>query len=87
MKDRAKAVALRYLRQKDAAPRVVAKGQGWLAERILQLARDSNVPIHRDSDLVEVLIKLDVGETIPAELYKVVAEVLAYIYLVNKRAM
>lgn len=86
MKDRLKAVALRYLRRQDAAPRVVAKGRGWLAERILQLAREHNVPVHRDSDLVEVLIKLDVGQTIPAELYKVVAEVLAYIYLVNKRA-
>jgi flagellar biosynthesis protein len=77
------AVALRYLRGADDAPRVVAKGRGAVAERILEIARRHGVPVHRDTDLAEVLVKLDLGEWVPAELYKAVAEVLAYLYRMN----
>jgi flagellar biosynthesis protein len=81
------AVALKYLMNQDPAPQVVAKGRGLVAQRILDLARQHGVPVHSDSDLVEVLARLDLGAYIPPELYKAVAEILAYLYRVNKKAM
>ena len=80
------AAALRYRPEKDVAPRVTAAGRGALAERIIALARKHGVPIQEDSDLVELLAQLDIGEVIPYELYQVVAEVLAYVYRVNAAA-
>ena len=81
------AVALRYNEDKEAAPRVLAKGQGMVAQKILDLARDQGIPIRDDPDLVESLAKLDIGSLIPTELYPAVAEVLAFIYRQNlKRA-
>ncbi|MBI2900640.1 MAG: EscU/YscU/HrcU family type III secretion system export apparatus switch protein [Planctomycetes bacterium] len=82
--DRQVAVALQYVRAEDEAPRVVAKGRGALAERILDLARKHGVPVHQDTDLVEVLVKLDLGDLIPPELYKAVAEILAHLYKMNR---
>ena len=84
MSERQRAVALRYLREEDEAPRVVAKGRGEVAARILELARRHGVPVRRDDDLAEVLLKLDVGASIPPELYQAVAEVLSYLYKVNR---
>jgi len=81
--DRQLAVALRYLRGRDEAPQVVAKGRGSVAERILEIARARGVPVHRDTDLAEVLVRLDLGDWVPPELYKAVAEVLAYLYRMN----
>lgn len=75
-----KAVALRYDPPKDRAPRVVAQGKGELAMRIIEMARDYDVPIHEDRTLVEALSLLDLGTEIPEELYQVVAEILAFIY-------
>ena len=83
MSDRQLAVALRYLRGRDEAPQVVAKGRGSVAERILEIARSRGVPVHRDTDLAEVLVRLDLGDWVPPELYKAVAEVLAYLYRMN----
>lgn len=83
MSDRQLAVALRYLRGADDAPRVVARGRGSVADRILEIARRHGVPVHRDTDLAEVLVKLDLGDWVPPELYKAVAEVLAYLYKMN----
>ena len=80
-----KAVALRYNLEQDKAPVVVAKGQGFLAEKIKEIARDSGVPIKEDRQLIEYLMALDLNEEIPAQLYAVVAEVLAYIYSMNKK--
>lgn len=82
--DRQVAVALKYVRAEDDAPRVVAKGRGTTAEKILELARQHGVPIHQDTDLVEVLVKLDLGDFIPPELYKAVAEILAHLYKMNR---
>lgn len=81
--DRQKAVALRYERGKDNAPAVTAKGQGKLAEKILELARQNNIPIQKDKTLLEALYRLDLNTEIPEELYQVVAEVLAFIYRMN----
>ena len=78
-----KAVALKYERGKDAAPKLVAKGRGPLAEKILALARQNKIPIEQDSTLMEALYRLDINEEIPEELYQVVAELLAFIYRMN----
>jgi flagellar biosynthesis protein len=79
------AVALRYDEDKEAAPRVLAKGRGVVAERILDLARRNNIPVREDPDLVEILAKLDTGSLIPSDLYPAVAEVLAFVYRQNRR--
>ena len=77
------AVALRYRAGTDPAPRVAAAGTGPVAERILALAREHDVPLREDPDLVEALAALDLGALVPAELYGVIAEVLAWAYRVN----
>ncbi len=79
-----KAVALKYKPLEQSAPKLVAKGAGVIAERILQIAREHNIPIKEDADLVETLSQLDINHEIPPELYHVIAEVLAWVYNVNK---
>ncbi|MBI4792961.1 MAG: EscU/YscU/HrcU family type III secretion system export apparatus switch protein [Deltaproteobacteria bacterium] len=79
-----KAVALRYDQDKDAAPTVVGKGSGRLAEKLLELAREHDIPIHEDADLVEVLAKLELNEQIPESTYFIVAEILAFVYRTNR---
>ncbi len=81
---RRKAVALDYDSETDGAPKVVSKGQGKLAEKIIQIASANNVPIREDPLLVAALADIDLGEKIPPELYLVVAEVFAYIYRVRE---
>ena len=78
-----KAVALKYERGKDAAPKVTAKGRGAVADKILALAKEHKIPIQKDSTLMEALYRLDINEGIPEELYQVVAELLAFIYRMN----
>jgi len=80
---RRKAVALGYSQERDAAPRVLAKGTGLLAERIIELARQNGIYTYTDPDLVEVLSAVDVDSEIPRELYRAVAEVLAFVYRMN----
>ncbi len=79
------AVALRYDELKDRAPRVIAKGRGTMAQRIVEVARENGIPVRDDPDLVNLLSEIDLGEAIPAELYPAVAEVLAYVYRQNNR--
>jgi flagellar biosynthesis protein len=74
------AVALRYERGHDAAPRVLATGRGGVADAIVRRARETGVTIREDEALTAALAHLDVGDTIPPELYRAVAEVLAYVY-------
>jgi len=81
-----KAVALKYNRDKDNAPKVVAKGKGYVAEKIIEAARENNVPLYEDKNLSQVLEALDLDTEIPHELYRAVAEVLAFIYKLNKMA-
>ena len=80
-----KAVALRYDPEKDQAPVVVAQGRGYIAERIREVARESGVPLKEDSELVDYLMALDLYEEIPPELYAVIAEILAFIYSMDKK--
>ncbi|MFC4598903.1 EscU/YscU/HrcU family type III secretion system export apparatus switch protein [Cohnella hongkongensis] len=83
---RKKAVALKYEPEKGSAPIVVAKGQGTIAEEIMKRAQENGVPLQEDSSLVEVLSKLDLNQEIPPELYKLVAEVLSFVYRSDRRA-
>ena len=82
---RKKAVALKYDRKKDNAPKITAKGTGAIAERIIQIAMEESIPISEDPDLVAALIHLDFQEEIPPELYRAVAEILAFAYKLNRR--
>lgn len=77
------AVALDYARQAGGAPRIVAKGRGEIAERIVELAAEHGVPLETNADLAELLGACDVGDEIPDELYVVVAELLRYLYALN----
>ncbi len=84
---RPRAAALRYKPDppfQDAAPRLVAKGQGLLAERILELAREHGVSITRDPDLLAALDPLDLDQLIPPELFQAVALLLAALYRANR---
>ena len=85
MKDLKKeAVALKYNRKNDNAPKVVAKGKGVIAKNILDYAKKQGVPIKEDPELVQILSKLDLYEEIPPKLYKAVAKILTYIYKIKK---
>lgn len=81
-----KAVALKYDHGKDQAPRVVAKGQGLLAERILALAKEYGVPVKEDNALIEALYRLELEAEIPPDLYEAVAAVLAWAWRLNEKA-
>jgi flagellar biosynthesis protein len=83
MPRREKAVAIKYRAEEDRSPRVVAKGEGLVAQAIKALAAERGIPIRRDDDLVELLAQVEIDREIPAELYAAVAEVLAWIYKAN----
>lgn len=77
------AIALSY-DPAEEAPKVIASGKGMLAERIIERAQESKVPVHRDDSLAETLSRLEIGEMIPPELYEVVAEVLVFVDAMDK---
>lgn len=84
IKDRNKtAVALEYQRS-EKAPKVIATGKGYLAEKIINKAEEEDIPIHQDEKLASDLSKLEIGEYIPPELYQVVAEVLVFVDTMDK---
>ncbi len=77
------AVALEY-DPDDYAPRVIASGSGHIAEKIIDKAKDENIPIHEDEELARTLSKLSIGDAIPPELYEVVAEILVFVDAMDK---
>lgn len=77
------AVALAY-RQADAAPRVVARGRGLIAEEIIARAREHGVYVHESPELVSLLMQVDIDQRIPPQLYVAVAELLAWLYRVEQ---
>ncbi len=79
------AAALGYDPESDDAPKLLAKGSGELADRIIALAKKHDIPIREDRDLVAVLAKLDLDQEIPPELYRTAAELLAFVYRLNNR--
>ncbi|WP_251548871.1 EscU/YscU/HrcU family type III secretion system export apparatus switch protein [Neobacillus muris] len=78
------AVALSYDAQTHDAPKVTAKGNGELASKIIEAAKEHNVPIQEDPSLVELLSRLQINEVIPEQLYQAVAEIFAFIYKVDQ---
>lgn len=82
---RASAVALAY-HEGEAAPRVVAKGKGLLAEEIIRRAKEAGVYVHESADLVGLLMQVDLDDRIPPQLYVAVAELLAWLYRVEQGA-
>lgn len=78
--DKELAVALYY--DQENAPRVTAKGEGELAEQILALAEEHGVPLEKDPELAAMLAQIPLGDEIPESLYRVVAEVIAFAYIV-----
>lgn len=78
------AIALSYNETIDEAPRVKAKGKGFVAEEIIERAKAHHIPIQEDPSLVELLSQLEINETIPTELFEVVAELFAFIYRIDK---
>ena len=81
-----RAIALRYNPARESAPRVVAKGNGPIADEILRVARANNVPLREDPALVEALSAFDLNDQIPPELYRAVAEILAFLYRMESKA-
>ena len=81
-----KAVALRYDAENDQAPRVIAKGRGHVAENIMALAQKNTIPIYQNKTLVNMLMALEIDREIPPELYRTIAEVMAYVYRMDKNA-
>lgn len=77
------AAAIQYDPEKDAAPRVTAKGKGYVADKIIELAKKHGIPVKNDPGLVEILNRLDIDEQIPVEVYRAVAEILAFVYSLN----
>ena len=82
-----KAVALQYEPSLWKAPLVTAKGQGFIAEKIIALARKHHIPLKDDPDLVEILSRLELDEQIPPAMYPVVAELLAFVCHLNRKYM
>jgi len=81
-----KAAALKYEHGRDSVPKLVAKGRGKVAEKIIEIARAHDIPVEEDHELVEFLSMLDLYQEIPPEMYLAVAEILAFVYSLNKKA-
>ncbi len=79
------AIALSYHGQNNDAPKVVAKGSGFIAERILATAKQHSVPVYKNKTLVSMLMAVELDQEIPPELFQAVAEVLAYIYRIDQK--
>jgi flagellar biosynthesis protein len=82
-KENKTAVALSY-EPGDQAPKVVASGRGYLAEKIIDQAKENDIPLHKDSGLADTLSRLEIGECIPPALYEVVAEILVFVDRADK---
>ena len=72
------AVAIEYV-PGEAAPKILATGKGQVAEKIIEKAKESNVPLYKDNKLADTLSRLQIGDMIPPELYEVVAEILGFV--------
>ena len=80
-----RAVAIKYDVKKDRAPRVTAKGRSLVADRILAEAKKNGVPVYQNKSLVNMLMALEIDREIPPELYRTIAEILAYVYRIDKK--
>lgn len=78
------AIALEYNPNESEAPKVVATGKGLIADKIVEQAKEADVPVHKDSKLAGTLSKLEIGDMIPPELYEAVAEILVFVDAMEK---
>lgn len=79
------AAALKYDIDKDRAPKVLAKGENYVADRIVEIATEADIPIVEDAALVSALLVLELGDEIPPELYHTVAKILSFLYNLDKK--
>jgi flagellar biosynthesis protein len=79
------AIALTYQKSNNSAPKVVAKGTGFMAEKIMSTAKQNSVPVYQNKTLASMLMAVELDREIPPELFQAVAEVLAYIYYIDKK--
>lgn len=84
--ERKSVIALRYDIDRDKAPLVIASGRGPVADEILRIAEDNKIPLYEDPELVKLLSKLELDTEIPPELYTLVAEVLFFVYKLDRMA-
>ena len=84
--ERKAAVALRYDIDRDKAPLILASGRGPVANEILRIAEDNKIPLYEDPELAKLLSKLELDTEIPPELYTLVAEVLFFVYKLDRMA-
>ena len=80
------AVAIRYDRDRENAPRVVAKGRGVIAQQLMAIAKKHAVPVYQNQTVTQLLMAVELDREIPPELYQAVANVLAYVYRLDGRA-
>ncbi|MBI60487.1 FhlB domain-containing protein [bacterium] len=85
-KNNLKAIALKYDAKNSKAPKITGFGKGQIAEKILKVAEDNKVPFYEDSSLVELLSKLAINSEIPPALYNLVAEILSFVYRLDRLA-
>lgn len=78
------AAALQYMPGRDNAPKIIAAGKGEVADRIVDKAKEHDVPVYQDKNLAQTLSALGIGEEIPAEIYEVVAEILIFVGNIDK---
>lgn len=83
--EKKKAIALTYSQDQHLAPVVIAKGQGYVAEKIIEVAKRNNIPLYNNPALAEELINLEILTDIPPELFEAVAKVLAYVYHIDSK--
>lgn len=79
------AIALKYTSEENEAPVVIASGRGQVAERMVATAKSSGVPLHEDKSLAALLARLETGTEIPPELYQAVAQVIAFVWSLDRR--
>jgi len=81
-----KAVALKYKAYEDNAPKVIAKGKGEVAQKIIEKAKEFDVPLFQNEVLADMLLRVDVGEDIPPKMYESVVEVFVWLYKLEEKA-
>ncbi|WP_010250364.1 EscU/YscU/HrcU family type III secretion system export apparatus switch protein [Acetivibrio cellulolyticus] len=85
-KDKVKQVAaLKYSPQSNRAPEIIGLGSGEIAEKIIEKAKENDIPIYKNDELASTLSHFKIGDEIPPELYEVVAEILVFVSNIDKR--
>ncbi len=81
-----KAVALKYKAYEDLAPKVIAKGKGEIAKKIIAKAKEFDIPLFQNEELADMLLNVDVGEEIPPKMYETIVEVFIWLYKLEEKA-